>query len=145
MRERILGGLETAHERIAALGIGAGTTIAVAHIERREVHTYHVGDSVILVVGQRGKRKHQSIPHSPVGYAVESGLLDERDAIQHEDLHLVSSLLGVGRMKLEMSSGLKLAARDTLVIASDGLYLPEGQTGKYIARYTPPSIHALAP
>jgi len=81
-----------------------------------------VGDSMILVVGQRGKIKLQTVSHSPVGYAVESGLLDEAEAMHHEDRHLVSNMLGMTDMRIEVGSAIELAARDTLLLASDGLF-----------------------
>ena len=121
MRERIFRGFERGHERIAALGVGAATTLAVAHIRGVELSTYHVGDSTVLQVGQRGVRKHLTVWHSPVGYQMAAGSLDEADAVEHDEAHLVLHLLGVDDLKVEMSSGLRIAPRDTLVIASDGL------------------------
>jgi serine/threonine protein phosphatase PrpC len=73
------------------------------------------------VTGQRGRIKWQTIPHSPVGYAVEAGLLDAGEALHHEDLHIVSNLLGAKEMRIELGATLTLARRDTVVLASDGL------------------------
>jgi serine/threonine protein phosphatase PrpC len=71
----------------------------------------------------------QSIPHSPVGYAVESGLLDESDAMHHEERHMISNVIGSGDMHIEVGTAVELARRDTLLIASDGLsdnlHMPE--------------------
>ena len=83
--------------------------------------SYHVGDSVILVIGQRGKIKLQTIPHSPVGYAVEAGLLDEHEAMHHEDRHLIFNMLGSPDMRIEVGSTLELAPLETVLVASDGL------------------------
>ncbi len=77
---------------------------------------------MILVVGQRGKLKLQTVPHSPVGYAVEAGLLDEKEAIHHEDRHLVSNIVGSPEMTIEVGRTLKLRPRDTVVLGSDGLF-----------------------
>jgi serine/threonine protein phosphatase PrpC len=60
--------------------------------------------------------------HSPVGYGVEAGLIDEDAAIHHEERHLVSNLLGFPTMHIEVGPPVTLAAKDTVVIASDGLY-----------------------
>lgn len=120
-REAILAGIESANEAICALGSGAGTTLALIEIQSNSIRSYHVGDSMILVTGQRGRVKFQSIPHSPVGYAVEAGLLDENEAVHHEDRNLVSNVLGSTEMRIEMGPMLELAPRDTVVIASDGL------------------------
>jgi serine/threonine protein phosphatase PrpC len=77
---------------------------------------------MILVVGQRGKIKLQTVCHSPVGFAVESGYLDEREAMHHEDRHLVSNFVGSPEMRIEIGAPLTMAAWDTLLIASDGLF-----------------------
>jgi serine/threonine protein phosphatase PrpC len=117
----ILNGFESANERVLALGVGAATTLTVAEVTRRSVRAYHVGDSFILVTGGRGRTKLQTIPHSPVGYGVESGLLDEEDAMHHEERHLVSNAIGSGDLRIDVGVPIALAARDTLLLASDGL------------------------
>ena len=121
LRNAILDAIERASQAVAQLGTGAGTTLAVAEIQEDVVRSYHVGDSMLLVVGQRGRIKFQSVAHSPVGFAVEAGLLGEREALHHEDRHLVSNVLGARDMRIEIGPTLHLAARDTLLLASDGL------------------------
>jgi serine/threonine protein phosphatase PrpC len=121
LRTAILNGIERASQAVARLGTGAATTLTVAEIQENAVRSYHVGDSLLLVVGQRGRIKFQSVAHSPVGFAFESGLLDEREALHHADRHLVSNVLGARDMRIEMGPVLHLAARDTLLLASDGL------------------------
>jgi serine/threonine protein phosphatase PrpC len=121
LREAILEGFDGANRAVTALGVGAATTLAVAEIRGRVARSYHVGDSGVLVTGARGKLKLQTLSHSPVGYAVESGLLDARAAMQHEDRHLISNMVGSASMRVEMGPLLELAPRDTLLIASDGL------------------------
>lgn len=122
LRSAILDGIEHAHAAIAALGIGAGTTVAVAEITGTKLRTYHVGDSQIMVVGQKGKIKLFTKSHSPVGYAMEAGLIGEREAIMHEERHIVSNLLGQHGMHIEIGPTIELASKDTLIIASDGLF-----------------------
>jgi serine/threonine protein phosphatase PrpC len=122
VRGAILDALERANERIIGLGIGAATTFAALEIAGDTLRPYHVGDSGILVVGQRGKLKLQTIPHSPVGYAVEAGLLDEHEAMHHDDRHLVSNTVGSPDMRIEVGSALELAVRDTALLATDGLF-----------------------
>jgi len=122
LRTAILNGIENANRAIAELGVGAATTLAVAEIQQRTVRPYHVGDSMILVVGQRGKIKLQTVSHSPVGYAVEAGLLDETEAMHHEERHIVSNIIGTPDMRIEVGSTIELARYDTLLLASDGLF-----------------------
>ena len=121
LRDGILDGFEQANKAILGLGVGAGATLSVVEVQNGVIRTYHAGDSMILAVGQRGCVKLLTVPHSPVGYAVEAGLLDPEEAIHHDDLHLVSNLLGTADMRIEIGSSLKLAPRDTLILASDGL------------------------
>jgi serine/threonine protein phosphatase PrpC len=104
------------------LGTGAATTLALVEIQDRTIRTYHVGDSEILVTGQRGKVKLQTIPHSPIGYAVEAGLMNEEDAIHHEERHVISNVIGSDQMRIEMGPPTEMAPRDTLLLASDGLF-----------------------
>ncbi len=122
LRDAILNGFEDANGAVQSLGLGAATTLAVVEIKENIVRPYHVGDSMILIVGQRGKIKLQSVPHSPVGYGVESGFLDEKEAMYHEERHIVSNVVGTSDMRIEVGPTLKLAPWDTLLIASDGLW-----------------------
>jgi serine/threonine protein phosphatase PrpC len=121
LRAAIINGFEAANGAIAALGTGAAATLAAVEVHGATMRAYHAGDSMVLVTGQRGKIKWLNIPHSPVGYAVEAGLLDRGDALHHEDLHLVSNLLGGQDMRIELGATISLAPRDTIVVASDGL------------------------
>lgn len=121
LRTAILNGIESANRTINEIGVGAATTAAIVEIDHGVVRPYHVGDSMILVVGQRGKVKLQTVSHSPVSYALEAGLLNEHEAMHHEDRHYVSNVIGSPDMRIEIGAPLKLAARDTLVLASDGL------------------------
>jgi PPM family protein phosphatase len=122
LRSAILNGVETANRRIVELGIGAATTLALVELQGRIARPYHVGDSMILVVGQRGRVKWQTISHSPVGYAVEAGFLDAVEAMHHDERHIVSNMLGTADMRIEIGSPFELAERDTLLLASDGLF-----------------------
>ncbi len=121
-RGGILNGFEAANEKVLALGIGAATTLTVVEVSGRAMRAYHVGDSLVLVIGQRGKTKLQTIPHSPVGYGVESGLLDENDAMHHEERHVVSNAIGSSDMRIDVGPPIRLAPRDTVLLASDGLF-----------------------
>ena len=122
LRTAILNGFEQANERVLAIGGGAGTTLAVVEVDGMTIRPYHVGDSMILVIGQRGRIRLQTLPHSPTGYAVEAGLLDEADAIHHEDRHLVSNIVGHAEMRIDVGPVLPLQPRDTVVLGSDGLF-----------------------
>lgn len=122
VRAGVLAGFDQANAEVLELGVGAATTLAVAHLTEQGLRTYHTGDSAVLVVGQRGKLKLQTIAHSPVGYAIEAGVLDERDAMEHDERHIVSNLIGTREMRIELGPLRPLSALDTVVVASDGLF-----------------------
>lgn len=121
LRTAILDGVEQANRQIIDLKNGAGATLAVVQLDQGEARPYHIGDAQILMVGGRGKVKLLTTSHSPVGYAMEAGMLAERDAIEHEERHLVSNFLGSESMHVEMGSVRKVATRDGLLVASDGV------------------------
>ena len=121
LRTAILNGIETANAAVQNLGNGSATTLTVITIEGLTVRPYHIGDSEALVVGQRGLIKLQTTAHSPTGFAVEAGFLDEKAALHHEDRHLVSNFLGTTDMRIDVGTEVELKPRDTILLASDGL------------------------
>ncbi|MFT7542303.1 MAG: serine/threonine protein phosphatase PrpC [Gammaproteobacteria bacterium] len=121
LRKPILDAIENANREVSLLAIGAATTMAVAELRDNILRPYHVGDSEILVIGGRGKIKLQTVSHSPMGYALESGFISEGDALRHEDRHLVFNVIGIPEMRIEIGAPIELAPRDTLLVASDGL------------------------
>jgi serine/threonine protein phosphatase PrpC len=122
LRPALMDAIETANKEVLALGVGAGATFAAVEIGPAGARTYHVGDSQVMIVGGRGKLKLQTIAHSPVGYGVEAGLIAESDALHHDERHLISNMVGAADMRIEVGSPRRLAARDTIVIGSDGLF-----------------------
>ena len=122
LRACVLDGFELANRRIIDLKTGAAATLAAALVESRTVRCFHAGDAQVLIVGQRGKVRVQTIPHSPVGYAVEAGVIDQQDAIFHDERHLVSNVVGSADMHIEVSAPIRLKVFDTVVVASDGVF-----------------------
>jgi serine/threonine protein phosphatase PrpC len=122
LRHAILTAIEKANRLIMDSANGSATTLAIAEIQGNWVRTYHVGDSMIMVCGQRGKMKMETISHSPVGYAVEAGVLSHEEAIHHDERHVVSNVVGSQDMHISIGISTTLAPRDTLVVASDGLF-----------------------
>ncbi len=122
LREAVLDGVEAAGEKVIGIGTGAATTLLVAQYEKGSVRTFNVGDSEGFLVGQRGRLKLQTISQSPSGYGLEAGLLTERQAIEHEERHIVLNLVGSPDMRIVIGSDVRFAARDTLVLGSDGLF-----------------------
>lgn len=121
LRAGLLRAVEVANRTVTDLGVGAGTTLAMALVEGADVRPYHVGDSTILVTDARGRVRLATVPHSPIGYALEAGLLTEEEALCHPDRHIISNMVGSAEMKIEIGSPLALARGDTLLVASDGV------------------------
>jgi serine/threonine protein phosphatase PrpC len=121
LRTAILNGIEAANQAVLDIANGSATTLTVVTIEGRIARMYQIGDSEAMIVGQRGSVKAQTTAHSPTGFAVEAGFLDQRDALHHEDRHLVSNFLGTSDMHIDVGAMLELQHRDTVLLASDGL------------------------
>lgn len=121
MRTAILDGIEAANEHIRQSIPEGGTTIAAVELIRHTLRPYHVGDSSIIVIGQRGKLKLNTVSHSPVAFALEAGLLSEEQALRHHERHVIFNALGFPEMRIELGAPLDLARHDTLLILSDGV------------------------
>ena len=121
LRTAILNGIEAANLAVLALANGSATTLTVITIEGRLARSYQIGDSEAIVIGQRGLVKLQTTAHSPTGFAVEAGFLDEREALHHAERHLVSNFIGTTDMRIDVGAAVELSDRDTVLVASDGL------------------------
>ena len=121
LRTAILDGIEAANAAVQNLANGAATTFTVITIEGLIARSYQIGDSEGLIVGQRGLLRLQTPVHSPTGFAVEAGFLNEREALHHHDRHLVSNFLGTTDMRIDIGAEVRLQPRDTIILASDGL------------------------
>jgi serine/threonine protein phosphatase PrpC len=122
LRPAILDAVEEANKTVLGLARGAATTLVVAQLDATRLRSYHVGDSELVAVGQRGRIKQRVVPHSPTGFAVEAGLLDENEAVQHDQRHVLFNVIGSSEMRVEVGPALQLAVRDTVLLASDGLF-----------------------
>lgn len=118
----IMDSIDQANLRIKDLGVGAATTFIVGHMNESGVRVFQIGDSGALIFGQRGKLKFQTLAHSPTGYAVEAGMIDEETALKHEDRNIISNFLGSPEMHMQIEHRVPFAAKDTLIMASDGLF-----------------------
>jgi serine/threonine protein phosphatase PrpC len=121
LRTAILDGFEAANRAILASGTGGATTLACAALENGSVRAFHVGDSEILLLGQRHRLRMRTLPHSPTGFAVEAGFLDDETALAHEERHIVSNVVGSRDMRIDIGSPVALRPLDTLLVGSDGL------------------------
>jgi len=121
-RFEILNAIETANSRLLKSGIGSKTTLTVMEYVDGFARSYQVGDSTSLICGRLGKIKFRSMSHSPVGYGVEAGMIDEGEALVHPDLNIISNLVGDTEMKIEIGPEVKVKRTETILLASDGLF-----------------------
>jgi PPM family protein phosphatase len=120
IREAILDGFERADEILVPTP--GQTTLIVAEVRDTRVRIYNVGDSTAMQVGGGGKIKHETVAHSPVGYLVAAGMLDQSEALHHDALHLISNTVGADQMRIDIGPSFELAPRDTLIVGTDGLF-----------------------
>lgn len=121
-RLQIIDAIDQTNRELIASGTGARTTLTVCEVTDNWARGYQVGDSTLVICGQKGKLKHRSTSHSPVGYGIEAGLIDETEALQHPDLHIISNLVGEAGMKIELGPEVPLNPNDSIFLASDGIF-----------------------
>ncbi len=122
LRSHIVDTIDQTNRELLSSGIGARTTLTLVEVVKNKARCYQVGDSTAIICGQKGKLKYRSTAHSPVGYGIEAGLIDEKDALTHPDLHFISNLLGESEMKIEIGPEVELNPNDSIFIASDGIF-----------------------
>lgn len=121
LQASVLAAFDRAANAVRELGSEAVTTLSVAVIEPGSVRTLHAGDSPIYVFGQRGRRKWQTMDHTPVGLGIEGGWIEVAEGRDHPERHLLTNFLGMEELRIEMGPRVELARHDSLVLASDGL------------------------
>lgn len=147
VRNAVLTGFEEANRGVLEIARGAATTLVALEIARDHIRPYHVGDSLLLVVGGRGKIKTQIYGHTPAGLALRAGLINETSARRHRDRHVVSNLIGDPDMTIDVGPPFRLSPRDTVILATDGLFdnLTTAEIGR-LAKAQPleAAVNALA-
>ncbi len=118
----VIDAIEKANQALVSDSAYALTTLTLCLIKANNMRTIQVGDSGLLLCGQRGKLHYSVSTHSPIGQAVESGFLDEAEALQHPDLNVVNNVVGDASMHIEIGPAVKIKKHDTLLLASDGLF-----------------------
>ncbi len=119
--QRAVRAVRQAHAQVIQHCAGGGATIAGAVFSRAQVQTLHAGDAEVLILGEDGTCRHRTAAHSPVGRALQRGLIDEERALAHPERHLVSNGLGVTPMSLHLGPHIDLGLGDTALIVTDGV------------------------
>ncbi len=122
LRAAILNGIEAANQAVRELGTGAATTLALVEIQDRTIRTYHVGDSAIL--RHRPTRQSEAADDPPLADRLRRrGRPDgtgrghpSRSPARHFERHRLRSNAN------RNGPAHRMAPRDTLLLASDGLF-----------------------
>ncbi|MEM6999064.1 MAG: protein phosphatase 2C domain-containing protein [Pseudomonadota bacterium] len=136
VRDAILNGIDNANHQILNQKSGAGTTVSIAELNGNTLRTYHAGDSLILLTTNHGNIKHQSLSHSPIGYAQICGAINAETAMRHPERNLISNYVGCADMHINIGPKIELAPHDTLILSSDALSdnLYEDEICEYIRK-----------
>lgn len=122
LRSTVLDAIEKANQEIVGWGIGAGATLVVGLLADDTVRIIHVGDAEAVICSNRGRIKFSTVAHSPVAMALEIGVLDEHEAMHHEDRNIVNNHVGSRQMRIEIGPRITIGLHDTLLLGSDGLF-----------------------
>ncbi|MEQ8289974.1 MAG: serine/threonine-protein phosphatase [Gammaproteobacteria bacterium] len=136
MRDAILTGIDAANSNIKDLRNGAGSTVSVVEVSGSQMRSYHAGDSLILLTSSHGNIKYLSMSHSPIGYALECGAIDQVPAMMHDERNLISNYVGMQEMFIHIGPIIDMAPQDTVIVASDALSdnLYEQEISEYIRK-----------
>lgn len=107
-------------ERGAAVGGVIGSTIVALHIAEGEAHIFWAGDSRAYR-GQGGVWRQVTRDHSLVQQLVDQGLIDEGQAAQHPQAHVITRALGVDAAVQIESLCCATAPGEMFLLCSDGL------------------------
>lgn len=119
--QRAIRAVRQAHAQVLERYPGGGATIAGAVICGDRVQTLHSGDAEVMILASDGTCRYRTPAHSPVGRALQRGLIEEEQALAHPERHLVSNGLGVASMSVHLGPRMDLRRGDTALIATDGV------------------------
>lgn len=122
IRVPVLDGIEAAQEALISNSTGARTTLITCAIDHHSIRAYQVGDSGMIVCGQKGSLKYKANEHAPVSYLCRSGFISEEQALAHPSRNIVANLVGEPDTFIEIGPTLDFAPNDTVLLATDGVF-----------------------
>lgn len=114
--------IESANNKVREKYPKAHTTLSFSALFGNELRSYSIGDSEVQYFNGQGHIIYNNIPQSPVGYAVEAGLLSQDEGLDHSDRYLVNNLIGDEQLRIEVASKVGLKKGYSVIIGSDGLF-----------------------
>ena len=100
----ILESFDLANEKIHS--INAGATLLVCQLTPGHIRFYHCGDSAGMQFSKQAKLIYRTLDHSPIGMALEAGMISEKEALEHDEAHYISNGLGLDPFRIEVSKRL---------------------------------------
>jgi len=122
LRQEILDCIDDSNEKLISEHIGSCTTLTACVISHATLQNIQIGDSCVIVCGQKGLLKYKALEHSGVGLALAADLLSEKAALVHPDRNIILNVLGSTAMHVDIGPKIVLAIHDTILLASDGLF-----------------------
>ena len=119
---QIIDLIESANRKVIESFPEAYTTLSLCFIHGEEIRSYSVGDSEVQYINQNSEVLYNNIPHSPVGHAVEAGLLDQEESLDHNERYVVNNLIGDEVLRIEACTKFKLDKTHTVIVGSDGIF-----------------------
>ncbi|SMF05132.1 PP2C family protein-serine/threonine phosphatase [Pseudobacteriovorax antillogorgiicola] len=110
-------------DRIRDMKVGAASTLACIQIVEHTLRYLIAGDSLVKVIGGRGKIKDESPGHSVLNMWESTGILDSiAPSRQVQAGYELLNCLGSDTCYYHISPMIPLAPKDIILIASDGIF-----------------------
>ncbi|MBQ8808398.1 MAG: Stp1/IreP family PP2C-type Ser/Thr phosphatase [Clostridia bacterium] len=100
---------------------GMGTTLDACVIDKDNAYIAHIGDSRVYKVTPTGEIRRLTKDHSLVEYMVSTGAITPQQAVSHPQKNVITRALGISQDITADIFHEKLAAKDRLLLCSDGL------------------------
>jgi serine/threonine protein phosphatase PrpC len=113
---------EKINKSVLDLKVGAHCTLTLALIHNHALSVHSVGDSELIYWNAIGNEVYSNIPHSEIGYKVESGVLDQAESLDDPNRYLVTNLIGDQAIRIETTTPMELKKGHTILVGSDGLF-----------------------
>lgn len=97
------------------------STLASCHYKDSSFKFSSVGDSEIIIIKDEDII-YQNVSHSPVGFQMQAGALDQEEALTTPGRNIVLYLMGDKNFHIDCSSKVEFDDSMLLVCASDGLF-----------------------
>jgi protein phosphatase len=105
---------------------GMGATVTAAIIQARKIFWVHIGDTRLYLL-RDGKLQQITRDHSFLQDFIDDGTYTPQQAAEHPMAHMLDQCVGCADAVPD-SGSFPLAAGDTVLLCSDGVYRPLGDT-----------------